>query len=399
MNICFDTFGCRLNRAESLEEEAKAAAAGHKIVKTHAEADLIVVRGCSVTGRAQHDCESEIKRLKEKYPSKRIWVAGCLPGARALIIKAAASSGTSGGDPVPMRTARAYLKVQDGCNSSCTYCIVPKFRGKSKAVPFDEVMAKARAFVDAGYRELVVTGCNLCQYPDFPALVAVLCDISPDCRVRLGSIEPGPFAVKIVDLMKERANLCKFLHLSIQSGSQKVLAAMRRPYEAKDLEQILKYAAGQLPGLCIGCDLIAGFPRESLIDHQLSAALFLRHNITNAHVFPYSERPGTVAAADVFGQIPREVRRERARELAELASRNLERFKRRFVGKEVAVLVETLPADGEIAGWTSEYLWCECRVSSRTTQKPTDRTNGFRRQIVRVAVEGVSGRGLKGRIL
>ncbi len=398
MNICFDTFGCRLNRAESLEEEAKAAAAGHKIVKDHAEADLIVVRGCSVTGKAQHDCEAEIKRLKEKYPNKRIWITGCLPGARAFTVKAATVA-KSGENPVPMRMARAYLKVQDGCNSECTYCIVPKFRGKSKAVPFDEVIAKARAFVEAGYHELVVTGCNLCQYPDFPALVSALCDISPDCRVRLGSIEPGPFAERIVDLMKEKANLCRFLHLSIQSGSQKVLTAMRRPYGAKDLERILKYAAEQLPGLCLGCDLIAGFPRESLLDHQLSMSLFLRHNITNAHVFPYSERPGTVAAADIFGQIPREIRRERARELASLAERNLERFKRRFIGKEVEVLIETLPKDGKIAGWTGEYLWCECRISSRTTQKPADRTSGFRRQIVRVAVEGVSGRGLKGRIL
>lgn len=396
MNICFDTFGCRLNRAEALEEEAKAAAAGHKIVKSHREADLIVIRGCSVTGRAQHDCESEIRRLREKYPNKRIWITGCLTGARPLTIKPAAKA--SEGFAVPMKTARAYLKIQDGCNSACTYCIVPRFRGKSKSIPADEVLAKARAFIAAGYHELVVTGCNLCQYPGLPALVESLCELSPGCRVRLGSIEPGPVACRLVDLMKSHPNLCRFLHLSIQSGSQRVLMAMRRPYGAREVDAILKYATAEIPSLCIGCDLIAGFPRESILDHQQSSSLFLRYaNLVNAHVFPYSERPGTVAAADLEGQIPREERRNRARSLAEVAGRNLEKFRRRFAGKTVEVLVESKPEDGTIAGWTGEYLWCECRISARTLQRPEGEC--WRRQIIKVEIEEATARGLKGRIL
>ena len=388
MNICFDTFGCRLNRAEALEEEAQARLKGHKIVDSHQEADLIVIRACSVTGKAQHDCETEIARLKEKYPNKRIWVTGCIKNAKPLVIREAGKVAT-GLVHVPTRTARAYLKVQDGCNSACTYCIVPKFRGASRPVPFEDVMAKARAFIASGYREIVVTGCNLCQYPRFPDLVAALCDLDGECRIRLGSVEPGPFARELVDLMAEKPNLCRFLHLSIQSGSQRVLTAMHRPYTAKDLDKLLEYADQTLPGACLGCDIISGFPGESELDHHQTMGLFARHNLVNAHVFPYSERPGTIAAM-LPGQLPREVRRSRAREIAQIASANFVRFKRRFVRKEVEVVVENVRDDRNCSGWTGEYVWCECQGRG---------LSGARKSKVKVLVAGTSDRGLVGKVV
>lgn len=388
MNICFDTFGCRLNRAEALEEEAQAKLKGHAIVDNHSDADLIVIRGCAVTGRAQHDCEAEIARLKAKYPFKRIWVTGCLPGAKPLVIRDVGQE-PSGLVHVPTRTARAYLKVQDGCNSACTFCIVPKFRGKSSPVPREDVLVKAQAFIASGYHELVVTGCNLCQYPRFPELVADLCALDPGCRVRLGSVEPGPCARELVDLMAESPNLCRFLHLSIQSGSQRILTAMHRPYSAKDLEKLLEYAGTKLPGACRGCDMIAGFPGESELDHRQSMGLLTRHNLTNAHVFPFSERPGTVAAG-LPGRIPREIRRMRARELAQLASANFSRFKRRFLHKEVEVVVENVHDTRHCSGWTGEYVWCDFIASG---------DQGQRKSKVKVLVTGVTPRGLAGKMV
>lgn len=395
MNICFDTFGCRLNRAEALEEEAQAIAKGHRIVKSHREADLIVIRGCAVTGKAQHDCEAEIRRLKEKYPYKKIWVCGCLPDAKPLVIK---DAGGGKAAQVPVRTARAYLKIQDGCNSACTYCTVPKYRGKSKPVEFEAVIDKARAFIAAGYHEIVVTGCNLCQHPQLPEIVEALCGLSEDCRIRVGSVEPGPFAYRLVDLMKEKANLCRYLHLSIQSGSQNVLMAMHRPYGAKELDKLITYALKEVPDLGLGCDMIAGFPGESELDHRQSAGLFIRHRIVHAHVFPYSERPGTVAAA-LPRQVEREMRRARARELAETAELNHKRFKRWFLMKELEVVVETKPEDKTTGGWTGEYLWCECVKTAYTKQKPQDAKNGYRKMKIRVLITEVTGRGLKGKIL
>ena len=396
MNICFDVFGCRLNKAEALEDEARALDNGHKIVKTHAEADLIVIRGCSVTGRAQHDCEQEIARLKAKYPAKRIWATGCLKGAKPLVIKRAAA-GESGSPGVPMRTARAYLKVQDGCNGVCSFCIVPKFRGLSRAVPKDEVLDKARRFIAAGYHEIVLTGCNLCQYPDFPALVAELCALDPACRVRLGSVEPGPVAERLVDLMATTPNLCRFLHLSIQSGSQMVLNEMRRPYSSKAVNALLAKAADAIPDIGLGCDLIAGFPGETELDFGQSASLITRFGIAHVHAFPYSERPGTVAAA-MRGQLPREVRRERARQLATLGERNRARLVRKFLGKTVEVAVET--RDGKLAaGWTGEYVWCEGVVSPGSAQKAPGGADGYRRQLVKIKTAEVTARGLKGVLL
>ena len=386
MNVCFETFGCRLNRAEALEDEAKAIAAGNTVVKEHSKADVIIIRGCSVTGKAQHECEHFIEHLKKHYPNKRIWKTGCLKDSKPFVIK-------SEGIVVPMRTARAYLKVQDGCNSSCTFCTVPKFRGKSVSVPFDEVVKKAQAFVAAGYHEIVVTGCNLVQYHDSEAnaqltdLVSALCAINPEVRVRLGSIEPGVIAYKLVDLMKATPNLCKFLHLSIQSGSDKVLMDMRRPYKTKELAELLGYAQKEMPLLSIGCDLIAGFPTEEEMDYRLTQSLFSRFNITRAHVFPYSERPGTVAAARLL-QVPKEVRRHRAHRIAALSDENGRLFKKKFVGREVEVVIETSD-EHTPAGWTSEYIWCEFpNLKGR---------KGLRRTIVRGHVYEVTGDGFRAR--
>lgn len=359
MNICFETFGCRLNRAEALEDEARCRSRGHTIVERPSEADLIVVRGCSVTGRAQRECERTIEHLRAKYPGKRIAVTGCLPTARPFEIDRRASDSPSVDAKVPTRTARAYLKVQDGCSCNCTFCIVPKFRGAPVSVDRDEVLDKARRFIDAGYHEIVVTGCNLSLYSSrgwrLAELVAALALLSPSCRIRLGSVEPGPAARDLVALMGEMPTVCRFLHLSVQSGSDRILASMHRPYLAKDVDALVSDAIGKMPFIGLGCDLIAGFPGESEVDFRLTQGLLRRHPFSNVHAFAYSERPGTVAAG-LPGKIALELRRQRARELSLLAEENRRRFLRRFIGRTVEIVAEkTHP----LSGWTGEYIWLE----------------------------------------
>jgi threonylcarbamoyladenosine tRNA methylthiotransferase MtaB len=388
MNICFDTFGCRLNRAEALEDEARSIAKGHRVVDSHAEADLVVVRGCSVTARAQHDCEQAIRHLRDKYPGKRVIVTGCLPDAKKLDISSLAKSGRDlpSVEPVPKRTARAYLKVQDGCSCNCSFCIVPKFRGAPVSVPFAEVIGKARRFVSAGYHEIVVTGCNLALYSSegrrLPDLAAALAEVSPDCRVRLGSVEPGPMAMDLVHAMAEHGNICRFLHISAQSGSNVVLEAMKRPYKVKDIDDVAGEATALMPNIGLGCDLIAGFPGETENDFRMTKGLLLRHPFSNVHAFPFSERPGTPAAAILSGRTTKDIRRARARELAGIGDEARRRIARRFVGKTVEVVVEN---DHPVSGWTGEYLWLEAMRRSSGFGAVVSR-NSLRKQKVEFRV-------------
>ncbi len=360
MKVCFETFGCRLNKAEALEMESEYLAKGWEITETHSESDLFIVRGCSVTARAQRDCEKLIEHLRRHYPSVPMRVCGCLAKdahSSAQVEKPSAVEACT--TAVPTRTARAYLKVQDGCSGGCTFCIVPKFRGKSVSDPFDAVLDKARRFVDAGYHEIVVTGCNLAHYASegrrLPDLLAALAAVSPACRIRLGSVEPGACALETVRAMAESPNVCRFLHIPVQSGSNRILAAMRRPYLVRDVESLVLTAVKYLPSLGLGCDVMTGFPDESDFDFMATEGLLRRLPFNHAHVFPYSERPGTLAAA-FGGALPKAVRSARAHQLARLLREKRERFARRFLGQDVEIVVES---EQKSEGWTSEYLRCK----------------------------------------
>lgn len=366
MKVCFDTFGCRLNRAEALAQEAGLAARGWTTTKTHSEADLIIIRGCSVTARAQRDCEKLVEHVRDKYPLKRIIVTGCMKEKRGEQILRDLDL-----EQVPTSTSRAYLKVQDGCSCACAFCIVPQFRGKGSSVPFKQVLDKAKRMVDFGYSEIVLSGCNLTQYSSdskrLPELVEALARIDRNCRIRLGSIEPGPVADTLVDVMADNDNICRSLHLPFQSGSQTIVSAMRRPHSLKDAEEVARKAVRLIPHISIGCDLMTGFPGETDLDFMATKMLFKRLPLTRAHIFPYSERPGTTAPS-LPNQVPPEVRRERAHELARIADEERTRYAARFVGRKVEIIVEDEDA---VAGWTSEYLWCRARheLAKRFRQK------------------------------
>ncbi len=354
MKVCFETFGCRLNKAEALQREADFLAQGWEVTASHAEADLIVLRGCSVTQGAQHDCEKLIAHLRRKYPAKPLQIEGCIEKKTHSPVSAIPPVATA----VPTRTARAYLKVQDGCSCQCTFCIVPHFRGPSVSVPFATVLDRARRFIDSGYHELVVTGCNLALYVDggkrLPELLAALAELSPDCRIRLGSLEPGALALATVDVMADHSNLCRFLHLPIQSASNRVLIGMRRPYFVRDIQTLVETAVRKLPNLGLGCDLMTGFPGETELDHAATVGMLRRLPFSNAHVFPYSERPGTPACAFAHA-IPRDLRSHRAHELAAIAREKRAKFARQFLGQTVEIIVEH---HQRLQGWTGEYLAC-----------------------------------------
>lgn len=369
--------------------EADYLARGWQLTANHADADLFVIRGCSVTARAQSDCEKLIAHLKHKYPLAQFRICGCLTSATAHSPKPLKPlKPLEPLEPLPVRTARAYLKVQDGCAGKCTFCIVPKFRGTSRSEDFSAVIDRAKRFIDAGYHEIVVTGCNLSLYASqekrLPDLVAALAELDSGCRIRLGSVEPGTVAVETIHAMAGHANVCRFLHLTAQSGSERILQAMRRPYSVHDIDRSASTAAKLLPKLGLGCDLMTGFPGETELDHMATCGLLKRLPFNNAHIFPFSERPGTPAAA-LFDAVPKEVRSVRAHQLSKLIRAKRESFAKSFLGQTVEIVVEDEKSG---RGWTGEYLVCE----------PTSRTCK-RKSSVRMLVTQIRGDVLHGHSL
>jgi threonylcarbamoyladenosine tRNA methylthiotransferase MtaB len=393
MKVFFETFGCRLNRAEALQEEARYLAAGHTLADSHKSADIIIVRACSVTRRAQHDCEKLISHLERKYPLKKIFIQGCIQKNRLTprhIQERYLGKSLDGVEPIPQKTARAYLKIQDGCNCKCTFCIVPSFRGKSVSIDSNAVLDKAKRFIDAGYHEIVLTGCNLSLYAsNGKSLVDLSSDIanlSRECRVRIGSVEPGKLADELIDLIAENPNTCRFLHLSIQSGSTKILSAMGRRYSINDVESICSKAVRKIPFLGLGADIICGFPGEQNHDFRLTENLIRKFPFSNLHAFPYSERAGTIAAT-LPGAVDREIRRRRAYELTLIAANHRKKLADSLIGKEVEIIVEK---DASLSGWTSQYL--PFKASSANVKHNAD----LRKKLVKVKVTGVENSSLIG---
>ena len=361
MKVRFETFGCRLNRAEALQREADFLAAGWERVDDFMDADLVVVRGCSVTSKAQTECERLIARIRRKRPDAKVLVEGCLHDKGDDDDPLPPSDGSA----LPKRTARAFLKAQDGCSCHCSFCIVPQFRGEPQSMPFDDLLRRAERLRDeGGYGEIVLTGCNLSLYASggkrLPDLVAALAALG-GFRLRLGSIEPGAVAEETVAAAAESPNVCRSLHLAVQSASNAVLRAMRRPYGTQELESLLSRIGALLPGCGLGCDIMTGFPGETELDFRLSAAFVARHRFSNVHAFPFSRRPGTVAAA-LPRQCDHDTRSKRAHEIAAIARRIRADFATALRNREVEIVVED---EENVAGWTSEYIWCKVPHAKR----------------------------------
>jgi len=384
MTVAFKTFGCRLNRAETAKFAASFAAAGFECVPFGTPADVVVLHTCAVTQAAENECLKLTRSLRRKDPSALLVLTGCAAEAvSAETLKAmgvdlivthekkdelTAIVSRQLGIPyvprpfMPLRnTKRAMLKVQDGCNFFCSYCIVPHTRGLPRSRPFDECLRDAQAFIRAGFQEIVVTGCNLACYSDgargLVDLLAALAGLPGLGRLRLGSLEPGTVEMEVAALMAAHGKICKFLHLPIQSGDDGVLSRMGRRYAAGQMRQTLEDILRLMPNLGLGADIITGFPGETPEAFEHTRALVSAFPFSNLHVFPYSVRPGTPAAT-FDGDVPEADRKRRAAVLNRLKARQRAAFAKQFIGKEVDVLVERLDEDGNAHGWTGEYLDC-----------------------------------------
>lgn len=384
--VAFKTFGCRLNHAEAAQFEFGFAAAGFARVALEADADVVVVHSCMVTQKAENECVRLLRAVRKHNPNVCLVLSGCLaelarseflqdlgvdlvvpqPEKERLVPLVLSHLGLPRG-PVPPRaspaqtTQRAVLKVQDGCDFFCTYCIVPLARGAPRSRPFETCLAEARALIGAGFNEIVVTGCNTACYRDggrtLSDLLSALLDLPGLGRIRLGSIEPGTLEREIVALMARAPKLCRFLHLPLQSGDDRTLARMGRRYSAGEIAETLNEALRLMPDIGLGADIICGFPGETDEAFEHTRELIARFPLSKLHVFPYSERPGT-PAAEFDGAVPLSERRRRTQLLIEQGLSNRRAFARRFLGKPVTFIPERFDANGCAHGWSGEYLGC-----------------------------------------
>ena len=388
--VAFKTVGCRLNRAETARMAAQFQAAGYQIVPYGEPCDVCVVHGCSVTQHAERT-SVHFARHARHFPGKPFVVlAGCaaetardsasgrtgadllagrngklsLPALIRSVRDAPAEAAQDATPEAPpltpvFDTVRAWIKVQDGCDFHCAYCVVPITRGAPRSRPAAEILDEIRRVADAGYKEIVLCGANLGCYVDGSRGLVSLLDrieaIPSVERVRLGSIEMTTAEGAVVDFMAASSKLCRFLHLPLQSGDDRVLKAMGRRYASDDYRRSAGYAVERVPLLGLGTDVLVGFPGEDDAAYEASIRIIEELPFSNLHVFPYSKRRNTPAAS-MPRQIPEAVKKERVRRLVEIRNRKRAGFARQFIGRPVSVLVEERADDGTATGWTGEYL-------------------------------------------
>jgi len=388
------TLGCRLNHAETRLIAERLEDAGYAVVPFGEPADLCVINTCTVTAEADAKSRKAIRAFLRKNPRARCAVVGCYAQLAAetlaeidgvdLILGSrhkldvldylapakqpkpvVAANGlpegdftidTSGRAP---RAQRANLKIQDGCDGACSYCVVPRARGAPRSREFDDLTAEARLLAGRGAKEIVLTGLNVGAYDHAGKGVLDAVDrlnaIEGLRRIRMSSIELHTIPEGLLDRMQAPDHaLVPFLHVPLQSASNRVLALMRRRYQAEDFRAFCERAAKAVPDLCIGTDVLVGFPGETEADFQDTCDCLSDTPVAYAHVFKYSERDGTTAA-DLPGKVDPATARERSEAVRRLSSRKHREFQERFLERSLDVLFER-QEEGRWAGYTGNYL-------------------------------------------
>lgn len=385
------TIGCRLNHADSGLIHARLAAAGYTVVeygRFSGAPELVVVNGCAVTANASATTRSAIRRIRREYPECRIIVTGCdavvtaagVPEVNTAVItdkrlvvqgaEAPATVRDSDDFPVfrecingdPHFRSRAFVKIQEGCNNFCAYCIVPYTRGRERSREWEETLADCRNAIASGFAEIVLTGVNICAYRcekrTLSDLLLAISEIPGDFRIRLSSTEPHPEDRRFAGIFADLANsgkVCRFLHLPLQHGSDSVLARMGRHYRSGEYRDFAAGIRAQVPGLHIGTDLIAGLPGETAEEFEEGLAFVRSMAFANAHIFTYSKREGTPAAL-MPDQVPSGTAREREKMLSTVTAESAKAFAESQRGSILPVIFERIGKDGLAEGWSDNYL-------------------------------------------
>ena len=388
------TLGCRLNQSESLILQEQLEAQGYEIVPYGDPADLAIVNTCTVTNDADAKSRKAIRGFIRDNPEAYVAVIGCysqmdskalteIEGVDLIVgnqekmnVLSYISEGKNE-HPLVIRdqmlrddftietvgagafTRRANLKIQDGCDFMCTFCIIPFARGRSRSREMENLLEEARQLVDRGACEIVITGVNVGTYNyggrTILDVVDRLNEIEGLARIRISSIEPTTIPEELFDRMNDPDHaLVPYLHIPLQSGSENVLKLMKRLYTRQEFIDFIEGAAARVPGLCIGTDVMVGSPGETEADFEATCDLLINAPISYAHVFKYSEREGT-AALRIPGKVDGNEKTRRSAVIRRISGRKLAEFQQRHRGETVDVLFET-EENGVWSGYTPNYI-------------------------------------------
>ena len=396
--VALDTVGCKLNQAETELLAGQLAEAGCRLVDAIDEADVYILNTCTVTHVADSKSRHLLRAVHERNPGARLIVTGCYaeraPQALAQIEGVDLVLGNREkphlprwlaengylGSPVCVQgqgssrytrlRTRAFIKIQDGCRSFCAYCIVPRVRSGEKSVPVDRVVAEIEHRIADGYKEVVLTGTKIGSYDyggvELKELIERILAGTGVTRLRLSSLQPQEISAELVRLWRDK-RLCRHFHLSLQSGSDRVLQRMRRRYSVGDYQAAVSLIRSLVPEAALTTDVIVGFPGETEAEFGESYELCRQMKFARIHVFPYSLRQGTEAA-----RLPQKVsdrlKKERSRRMLALARESVRNFSRRFLGESMPVLWEK-QSGGIWSGLTDNYIKVYTRSDEELSNK------------------------------
>ncbi len=420
LRASFHTLGCRLNQAETASISATFANRGYHIVDYGTDTDVCIINTCSVTEGAEAKCRQAVRTVLRRSPNAYVVVTGCYAqvGKEALrgidgldlIVGTAHKMQVVDLIDAPQKEAaprvvhtpkisrddftldvignysahtRANLKIQDGCNFACAFCIIPFSRGGARSRKFPDILREARGLVERGHREIVLTGVNIGTYTtdghDLLQVIRALEDVDGLDRVRISSIEPTTIPEALVDWMATSSKLCPYLHVPLQSGDDGVLQRMKRRYTRADFAAFIERIAARVPDICLGTDAMVGFPGEDEAAFANTRLLLADLPLAYCHVFSYSARPHTYAQR-YTDPVPPAVIQARSRILRELSARKKAAFYRSHVGTTARVLFERLENSGLHTGFSDNYL----KVGVKASEDLSNR-------MAMVRLHGVSG--------
>ncbi len=396
MKAAFFTLGCKVNQYETQALSEALAKEGFLTVSENEEADVYIINSCTVTAESDKKTRQAVRRFKREHPQSVVVLTGCMPqaypSAAQELTEADIIAGNKNNSELPKiikkylserkraleteqhgnsddfvpcfissfeERTRAAIKIEDGCNRFCSYCIIPYARGRVRSKEPADIKKEAEALAKNGYREIVLVGINLSSYGTDKNLslcdaVSTVCAVEGIERVRLGSLEPDHMTPEMINGLKKEKKLCPQFHISLQSGCTQTLKRMNRHYDAQEYRQICCNLRENFEDCTITTDVMVGFAGETDEEFEQSLAFVKEIGFEKVHVFPYSVREGTRAASFPNRQ-DKKTKHARAKRMADAANEIRNEFLKRQIGKTVNVLAETKEADGSCTGYTANY--------------------------------------------
>ncbi len=396
MKVFFHTLGCKVNQYETQEMREQLHKNGYEITEDENEADVFVINSCTVTSESDRKTRQCVRHYKKKHPTCTVVLTGCMPQSFPQMAEALVEADIvlgnknnkllvsslneyyesnsrilhmeqhQSGEPLISsgiknfeERTRATLKIEDGCDRFCSYCIIPKARGRVRWKAIEDIKTEVNALADNGFREIVLVGINLSAYGkgsdlDLADAVYAVAQNEKIERIRLGSLEPDHITDKLIERLSECDKLCPQFHISLQSGCDKILKKMNRHYTASEYFSLCEKLRNEFRYCTLTTDIMVGFPYENDDDFNTTVEFAKKVGFEKIHVFPYSRRSGTVADK-MDGQIEKSVKAQRAEKLINVADEIRKKFLKEQIGKTVSVLIEEKHKDDMYFGYTANY--------------------------------------------